>query len=57
MRIETLSMFGGLGALAALMVMAIVALRVDDEPPPFVYLVGLVLTVAAMVLFTGAGIR
>lgn len=56
MSIETLSLFGGLGVLAALVILGVVALFVDDEPPLFTYLVGVILVVATMVLFAKAGL-
>ena len=57
MSIQTLSMIGGFGSLVALVIIAIFALRTNDEPPQFVYLVGVVLAVAAIVLFRHAGLR
>jgi hypothetical protein len=56
MSTETLSLFGGLGALIALFALAIIAIVVNDEPPLFIYLIGIVLACFSVILLTKAGV-
>lgn len=49
-------LLGGLGCLLALVLLALATvLSKVDEPPVFVYGVGVVLVIATLVLFAGSG--
>lgn len=52
MNVQVVCLFGGLGCLFALTVLAAIATIAEDEVPFFTYCVGAVLVVAALILFS-----